>query len=86
MKSTFKILFFLKRNAIRKDGRMPIIARITVDGKISQFSTKLEINPLNWNVDSGKALGSTQEIQQINTLLDEIKASRSFEKTRSDFS
>ncbi|NEW84136.1 MAG: site-specific integrase [Mariniphaga sp.] len=75
MKSTFKTLFYLKRNAIRKDGRMPIIARITVDGKISQFSTKLEINPLNWNVDSGKALGRTQEIQQINTLLDEIKAS-----------
>lgn len=75
MKSTFKTLFYLKRNAIRKDGKMPIIARITVDGKISQFSTKLEINPQNWSVDSGKAIGRTQEIQQINTLLDEIKAS-----------
>ncbi len=41
MKSTFKTLFYLKRNAIRKDGKMPIIARITVDGKISQFSTKV---------------------------------------------
>jgi hypothetical protein len=41
MKSTFKVLFYLKRNALRKDGTMPIVARITVDGKIAQFSTKL---------------------------------------------
>ncbi|MDR2912061.1 MAG: site-specific integrase, partial [Alistipes sp.] len=45
MKSTFKVLFYVKRNAQRKNGNMPIIARITVDGKIVQFSTKLEINP-----------------------------------------
>jgi len=43
MKSTFKVLYYLKRNAIRRNGNMPIIARITVDGKMVQFNTKLEI-------------------------------------------
>ncbi|KAA6327750.1 Tyrosine recombinase XerD [termite gut metagenome] len=47
MQSTFKILFYLKRNASRKNGNVPIIGRITVDGKIAQISTKLEIHPGN---------------------------------------
>ncbi|KAA6341237.1 Tyrosine recombinase XerD [termite gut metagenome] len=75
MKSTFKILFYLKRNAPRKNGNVPIIGRITVDGKIAQVSTKLEIHPGNWNTKSGKAVGRTAEVQQINTLLEEIKVS-----------
>ena len=75
MKSTFKVLFYVKRNAVRKNGHMPIIARITVDGKISQFSTKLEVNPDLWSVKLGRASGLSRESKQINALLDEIKAS-----------
>lgn len=35
MKSTFKVLFFIKRNATKQSGKAPIIARITLDGKIA---------------------------------------------------
>ena len=75
MRSTFKILFYLKRNAQKKDGNMPIIARITVDGKIVQFSTKLDINPDFWNTQLGKATGRSAEIQKVNTSLEAIKSS-----------
>lgn len=75
IKSTFKILFYVKRNAVRKDGSMPIIARITIDGKIAQFSTKIEILPDLWSVDLGRALGQSRESKQVNALLDDIKAS-----------
>ena len=75
MKSTFKVLFYVKRNAVRKNGHMPIIARITVDGKIAQFSTKQEIDPQMWSVSLGKASGSNRESKNINALLDEIRAS-----------
>ena len=75
MKSTFKVLFYLKRNAERKNGNMPVIARITVDGKIAQFSTKLEVHPDSWNIQLGKAIGRSVEIQQINNQIEEIKAS-----------
>lgn len=40
MKSTFKVLFYIKRSAQKKNGTMPIVDRITVNGKISQFNTK----------------------------------------------
>jgi site-specific recombinase XerD len=75
MKSTFKILFYLKRNAIRKDGKMPIISRVTVDGVIAQFNTKLDIQPTSWNVKLGKVTGHSSESKQYNAQLDEIRTS-----------
>ena len=75
MRSTFKVLFYLKRNAMRKNGNMPIIARITVNGVITQFSTKLEIHPDKWSLKSGEVLGQTKESKLINALLNDIKAS-----------
>ena len=44
MRNTFKVLFFVKRAALKKTGKAPIIARITVDQAISQFNTQLEID------------------------------------------
>ena len=75
MKSTFKVLFYLKRNAIRKDGKMPIITRVTVDGIIGQFNTKLEILPNNWSVKMGKVIGQSSDSKQYNAQLNDIKAS-----------
>lgn len=45
MKSTFKTLFYLKKNEPKKDGTVTIMARITVDGETKQFSTKKTILP-----------------------------------------
>src|ERR1035437_809641 len=75
MKSTFKVLFYLKRNAIRKDGRMPIVTRVTVDGVIAQFNTKLEIQPTAWSVKMSKVIGHSSENKQHNAQLEQIKAS-----------
>ena len=75
MKSTFKVLYYLKRNAIRKDGRMPIVARVTVDGVIAQFNTKLDILPINWSVKMGKVIGQTSDSKQYNAQLEQIKTS-----------
>ena len=57
MRSTFKLLYFVKRNAVKKNGNAPIIARITIDQVVAQFNTKLEINPAHWSVELGKASG-----------------------------
>ena len=41
MKSTFKTLFYLKKNEPKKNGHVVIMVRITVDGDQVQFSSKL---------------------------------------------
>ena len=49
-----------------------IMARITIDGKLCQFSTKQSILPDSWNIAAGKAKG--KDAGKINALLDDIKA------------
>ncbi len=43
MRSTFKVLFYLKRNAPKKNGLVPVMCRVTVNGKVSQFSCKPDV-------------------------------------------
>ena len=47
-KNTFSVLFILKRNKEKKNGKAPIHGRITVNGETTQFNTKLEILPDLW--------------------------------------
>ena len=44
MKSTFKVLFYLKKDKISKDGKVPVMGRITVNGTQAGFSCKLNID------------------------------------------
>lgn len=74
MKSTFRVLFFLKRDKVKKNGNMPIMARVTIDGKLAQFNTKLEVNPKNWSAKTGKINGRGAEFTRMNEMLDSIKA------------
>lgn len=52
-RSTFKLLFYLKKNEPKKNGAVAIMGRITIDGKPASFSTKLEIQPGNWDLKHG---------------------------------
>ena len=73
MKSTFKVLFYLKKGSEKKNGEVMIMARITIDGKLCQLSTKQSIQPDNWNTAAGKAKG--RDAGRINALLDDIRSS-----------
>ncbi len=73
MKSTFSILFYLKRNGQKANGNMPIMGRITVNGQAVQFGAKVEIKPDYWNVKAGKAIGKANEVQEVNAILESIK-------------
>lgn len=75
MKSTFRILFYVKSDKQKKDGSYPIFCRITVDGQQSRFNTKTNVFLNVWDAKAGKAKGRSAEAQSLNTLLDEISAS-----------
>ncbi len=40
-KSTFKNLFYLRKNCVNKEGKASIMIRITVNGEMSQFSCQI---------------------------------------------
>ncbi|WP_300673964.1 site-specific integrase [Soonwooa sp.] len=72
-KSTFKLLFYLKKNEPKKNGNAPIMARITIDGVAKTLGTKLEINANNWDLKFGRVLGKSTQALSINQKLDNIR-------------
>ena len=43
------LLYTSKRQVVKKDGTVPVMGRITVDGSQTQFSCKLTIDPKLWD-------------------------------------
>lgn len=72
-KSTFKLLFYLKKNEPKKNGNAPIMARITIDGTPKTFATKLEISPNSWDLKHGRVQGKSVQALNINQKLDNIR-------------
>lgn len=73
-RSTFKLLFYLKKNEPKKNGNVPVMGRITIDGSPKSFSTKLDINPNNWDLKHGRVLGKSTLALAVNLKLDNIRA------------
>lgn len=72
-KLTFKLLFYLKKNELKKNGNAPVMARITIDGTPKTFGTKLEINPNSWDLKHGRVQGKSATALSINQKLDNIR-------------
>ena len=62
MKYTFRISFFLKKSIVRKNGKSPIVARITLNSEKVEFSTKLSIESSRWDVNTGEAKSNSYEV------------------------
>jgi site-specific recombinase XerD len=71
---TLALLFYIRNDKIRKDKRVPIYLRITVDGKRHEFAVKRFIKPDSWNNETGYGRGTRDEIKQLNTYLDILRA------------
>ena len=52
MRSTFKLLFYINRQKIKKNGKCPVMGRITLDGKVSQYSTGEDVQPKFWDANN----------------------------------
>jgi len=71
---TFKVLFYIKRTKILKDGTAPVYARITVNRQRVEFGAQLSIEADQWDHNKGCARGSSKKAKELNSNLDLIKA------------
>ena len=72
-RSTFKVLFYVNGSK-EKNGIVPIMGRVTINGTVAQFSCKQSIPKTLWDVKGNKAKGKSREARDINLALDNIKA------------
>lgn len=73
MRSTFRVLFYVKKGSARPNGDLPLMCRLTVDGEVKQFSCKMDVPPRLWDVKNGRATGKSVEAMQINLAVDKIR-------------
>ena len=70
-KSTFSILFFIKRKKLLKNGDAPVYMRITVDGRFLEASLKRGVNPKIWNEKKQRSTGRDRLSLELNDYLDD---------------
>ncbi len=63
-RSTFKIIFYIERKRVRRDGTVAIMCRITIDGKSSTMSTALSTTIADWSPESDMLLEFRRRIEQ----------------------
>lgn len=69
-----KVTFYLKKSETNDEGRCPVMAQLAI-GKYAEvaFSAKMLVPVSLWS--SGRAAGKSREAAEINSQLDEIRAS-----------
>ena len=72
-RATFSVLFYANKSKV-KDGIVPVMGRITINGTQSQFSCKRSIPLTLWDAKGNCAKGRTREALDLNHDLDNIKA------------
>ena len=73
MRSTFKTVFYVNGSKER-NGVVPIMGRVTINGTIAQFSCKLSVTKAIWDAKGNRAKGRSKEANEVNFALDNIKA------------
>ena len=72
-RSTFKVLFYVNGSK-EKNGIVPIMGRVTINGTVAQFSCKQSVPKALWDIKGNRAKGKSKEARDINLALDNIKA------------
>lgn len=73
MRATFKVLFYVNRSK-EKNGIVPIMGRLTINGTTAQFSCKRSIPKDLWDTKGNCAKGKSKVARETNFALDDIKA------------
>lgn len=72
-RSTFRVLFYANGSK-EKNGTVPIMGRVTINGTVAQFSCKRSISKELWDAKGNRAKGKSLEARETNLALDNIKA------------
>ncbi|MDO4707907.1 MAG: tyrosine-type recombinase/integrase [Porphyromonadaceae bacterium] len=78
---TLKLLFYLKRGTQSKEGKSPIMARLSVERTMVQFSCKIACSPKLWDSRKSRLVGKSSEAVAVNAELDRLQLAvhRAFE-------
>lgn len=72
-RSTFNILFFIKRTKLLRNGDAPICMRITLNKQSTDISLKRSIRPELWDTKRNKCKGQSEQAKEVNEYLESVR-------------
>ena len=73
IKSTFSILFLIRKSRLGKSGESPISMRITVNGRFTEMSTLRKVPANLWDNKKERAVGKGPIPIEINRHLESLR-------------
>lgn len=73
-RTTFSLLFYIRRDKLNKRGEAPVFMRLTINGERADASIKRFVEPHAWNSDKGKANEKCRGGKDLNLYLNAISA------------
>jgi hypothetical protein len=71
--ANLSILIWANRSKADTKGMVPLYAKVTFQGKRSEISQNLRVDPDKWDAKLGFVKGTTSEAKRINTAIVNIK-------------
>ncbi|KAB4694357.1 site-specific integrase, partial [Bacteroides thetaiotaomicron] len=68
----FKVLLYLKKSEPDKNGKAPIMGRITLNRTMAQFSCKLSCTPELWNARESRLNGKSRKAVETNEKIERL--------------
>ena len=72
-RSTYSVLFYMKKAVRKKNGLCPVMGRITIDGDSRAFSLHLDADPDLWDATAGRMAGKSRQSISVNHAIEKYR-------------
>ena len=73
-RTTFGLLFYIRRDKTNKKGEAPVFMRLTINGERADASIKRFIEPHAWNSAKGKANEKSRGGKDLNLIVPDYES------------
>jgi site-specific recombinase XerD len=67
MGNGFKVLFYIRKTKVNREGKVPIYFRVTIEGRRFETTTTRYIEPANWSQEAERVLGKRTDKDLLYT-------------------
>jgi site-specific recombinase XerD len=65
-RSTYSVIFYIKKGNPKKNGLCPLMGRITIDGVCKAFSLRIDADPALWDAEANRMTGKSRQSLLVN--------------------
>jgi len=71
-KSNFSLVVYISRTKTKKNGEVPVLMKININGERVVMQLQRSVHPNNWDSTRAKVIGRTHEAREFNVYIDSV--------------